>query len=84
VPAVFPKPGPAGPPGPEDAGFTFTQSVPSSNFTITHNLNRTTVDVSAYDTSGREVMVGVTVVDANNVQITTETGLPFTGTVLVQ
>lgn len=52
-------------------------------FTVTHGLGRTPVSVTAFDPSGFVVQVGVQVLDANHIQVTTETGLPFSGKVLV-
>jgi hypothetical protein len=78
--ATFPKPGP---PGTEETPFVHTQGAPSSSFTIDHGLNRVLVSVTAYDALGNEVQVGVQVLDNNNVQVTTDSGLPFSGKCLV-
>jgi hypothetical protein len=63
--------------------MVFTQGSPSDDFTIEHNLGRAQVSVTAYDAAGAEVIVGVNYIDANNVEITTDPGLPFSGTVVV-
>lgn len=79
--ATFPKAGPAGPAG--ISPYVHTQSVPSSSFVIAHGQGRQPVNAEAFDSGGHKVIVGVRIVDANHVEITTETGLPFSGKVLV-
>lgn len=81
--ATFPKAGPAGAAGPPETPYIHTQASPSSDFTITHGLNRVLVKATAFDADNVEVQVGVRVLDANHVEITTESGLPFSGRVLV-
>lgn len=85
--ATFPKPGPAGPPGPPGVSGgspqEFDIAVPQSSFAITHNLNRPPTVVTAWDTAGNQVELGVQVIDPNTVQLSTEPSLPFSGKVLV-
>lgn len=82
--ATFPKAGPTGATGSSGISpYTHNQGAPSSMFTVTHGLGRTPVSVTAFDPSGFVVQVGVQVLDANHIQVTTETGLPFSGKVLV-
>jgi hypothetical protein len=82
--ATFPRPGPTGAAGPAGISpFVWVQAVPSSEFNVPHMLGREPVSVTAYDSSQNECQVGVTVVDDDNIQVTTEAELPFSGKVLV-
>ncbi len=82
MPASFAK---AGPPGPTPlvVPVQHDQGVPSSSITISHGFGRPPVSVVAYDGSGAGVWVSHRVIDDNTIEVTTDSGLPFSGKVLV-
>lgn len=58
--------GPAGPPGSGDPSFIFTQSTPSTTWTINHNLGYKP-SVELFDTGSQEI--DAEVVHTNNNQV---------------
>jgi hypothetical protein len=79
-PAYVPPPAPS--PGASFAPLLYTQATPATTITLAHGLGRV-VAVACYDQGGNQVSVGVKALDANTVQITTDVGLAFSGTIMV-
>lgn len=63
-------------------GFEYTQTIPSSSWTVAHNGNTLRATVSVYDTTNEQVIPEqVQIIDANNVLVTF--GTPLAGIALV-
>ena len=62
------------PPAPLVTPSIFYQATPAGTWTIVHNLGRTPVAVSLYDTENHEFGGGWTVVDENTITAVFEAG----------
>lgn len=58
-------------------------AVPVATVHVDHGLASDAVIVHAYDPTGEEVEVGISIINANQVVLTTVPELPFSGTVVV-
>lgn len=63
--------------------FTFTQALPATTWTISHNLNSSIVQVQVFDSANHMVIPNeVTIVDKDTVQV--EFGVGFAGRAVIQ
>lgn len=71
-------PGPAGPTGPVSGAYTHNQNVPSSVWTINHNLNYIPAGILVLDSAGTQWFGNI--ISRTTTQLIIDFGVSFSGT----